>query len=219
MSGSGLVHWLPFNGDALDDSGNGRDWTLQNSPAYVTGPGGSGQAIEFNAASNEYASIADEAAYDGDGAFSLAFWAQTDSLAVDTGVWQKISGATGLIVYWETALGGYWRTTFDNVSSGNPSDSGADIPTDDSWNHYVITRANGTADLKVYKNGGTAITLSQSTTPTANTVDAEIGRKFTSQAELNMAEHSYWTRELSAAEVAVLYNSGSRLTHSEITFT
>lgn len=41
----GLIAWYPFNGNAIDASGNGLNGTLWNSPSFVAGPSPGTQAI------------------------------------------------------------------------------------------------------------------------------------------------------------------------------
>lgn len=219
VSASGLVHYLDFNGDLQDKSGNGRHWTGVNSPPFVTGPNAANQAVRLTPASFQYLYHGDDPAYDGDGAWTRGGWFATDDLSADSGHWQKITGATGEAQYWESALGGYHRATINTASSGNPSNSGADIPTDLSWVFLVWRRANATANIRVSKNAATPVQLAISDTPTANTADAEIGRKFTTYARWDLARHFYFTRDIPDAEVDELYNLGVALLYSQITWT
>ena len=216
LSSANRVCWVPFNGDALDDSPNGHDFALINSPSYISGPT-SGQALELNKASSEYANIADHGDFDCTGAFTIGAWLKTNDLSADTGLFQKIAGATGIVLYWESA--GYWRLQLNNVSTSNPSDSGADLTNADTWAHFVFTRANSTADVLVYKNAGTPVTISASTAVTANTAAAEIGRKFTAQAELDISEFFLFNRAFTSGEISTAYNSGVRLSYAGITWT
>lgn len=219
LSETSLACWIPFNGDPNDDSANAHDFSPQNGPVYITGPGGTGQAIEFNSASNEYADIADHADFDCTGAFSIGAWIKSNDLSVDTGFYQKIAGASGICLHWENTGSGYWRSIIGVVNSADYSDSSVDWVGDDTWQHFVFTRANATADIKIYKNAGTAVSMSTSTAVSANTASAELGRRYASSGEIDIAEFFLFNRELTADEVTTIYNSGDRLSYADITWT
>lgn len=218
LSGTSLTCWIPWNGDPNDDSAKAHHWSLQGTPSYISGPT-SGQAIEFNSAQSEYATIADHPDFDTTGAFSIGAWLKTNDLSVDTGFFQKLAGATGCLIFWEMPAA-HWRFRANLTNSTNPSNTSADWIANDTWQHFVFTRANATADVKVYKNAGTPVVLPMAgATVTENTNTADLGRYFGTPGEMDIAEFFHFNRELSASEVAVTYNSGSRLTFADITWT
>ncbi len=82
------------------------------------------------------------------------------------------------------------------------------------WNHVVVTRKRGTSS-KIYVNGSLSVSNTSSVDPlyytTSNcSIGALIGDTIASYSNINYVDAlSTWTRELSANEVSMLYNSSN----------
>ena len=81
---SGLIAYYPFNGNANDASGNGRNGTLQNSPTFVAGPVSGAKALHligqgYCTKDGQYVTIP-SIELSGLSAFTLSLWADIEGI-------------------------------------------------------------------------------------------------------------------------------------------
>jgi hypothetical protein len=69
---SGLIVYLPFNGNALDESGNARHGTEHGQLEYV--PSQFGQAVKFEGNLENYITVAHDEALNFKGSFTISLW-------------------------------------------------------------------------------------------------------------------------------------------------
>ena len=217
----GLAAFYPFDGDALDHSGNDRHLTNVEG-TFVLDRNGASSAIRFATMS----------------AMATRSWSDfpTDSLSVS--LWYRIDGqafATGYS-FFEWGNGVLLAPNFGGVNLGidenwvargcGSAGNGYAVvgvvggpyqflfdaagclsySTVSSWAHVVITASGGVA--KYYVNGVLAGTKAFDTPMLVSTRVLYIGNRDNPSAQLTAREIddvSVWDRALSAAEVAALY--------------
>jgi hypothetical protein len=149
---SDMRAYYPFEGNALDSSGNGFNGTA-SSITYVSGKVGS-QAAQFNGTSSYVAiprSITDD--------FTVALWVKTTDTAGSAGAqWWSGKG----LVDGEVAGGGAdWGTAIVNgkfvlgvgSASGDTTIASSVNMNDGAWHHVAATRNNTSGAMQVYVDG------------------------------------------------------------------
>ncbi|MGC4033449.1 MAG: autotransporter-associated beta strand repeat-containing protein [Tepidisphaeraceae bacterium] len=161
--GSGTAR-LPFEGNALDASGNGNNGQTVGGPTYAAGK--TGQAIQLNG--SNYVQLPATVGH-GD-SFSFAGWVNWNGGAS----WQRLfdfgTGTTQYMFLTPSSSGGKLRFAIKNGGAEQLLETNA-VPTG-TWTHVALTLGGGTA--KLYVNGTLAATNSAVTIkpsdflPTAN---------------------------------------------------
>jgi len=152
--------------------------------------------------------------------FSIAFWCKLASsgnaiadgdLILGTGNGESeismalrcngTGGSFGLHIY----------GTAEVVAAYSPSGY---LQEDGNWHHYVVTwdQTLGSSNLKIYKDGGTAITGNKANDSTSTSSPAHVfslGGGLGNDFKGNFDEVSVWNRVLTSGEVASLRNSGT----------
>lgn len=201
--------------NAGDSSTVNNAGTLQNTPTWTTGQIGS--ALDFDEASLEYVSIADNPAQDvADGeSFSLSGWFNRDTFTTDDPVFDKrgslAAGSAGYIVYIDDATD---KLTFE-VSDGTDEYQLESVSTFTAtgWNHYAIVwNDNSSTETRMYINGANEPATATGTfgnvnslTSSATTNLAYGGLSFFQFFDGKLDELRLYKRALSADEVSELY--------------
>lgn len=197
------------SGTVLDAEGT-NDGTNNGATPNVTGK--LGTAYSFDG-TNDYIDMND-VLDTGTGAYSVSGWFKTS----DTGVFKQIVGKT------EAAASSSWeiRVTSSNTLNasfreGASADSvtTSTTVTDGSFHFFVLTRPASGGTVKLYLDAEAAITATNNSRNTDNAFDFRIGRTNNNIFPFNgtIDEIGVWDKELSAAEVAELYNSGNGLAY------
>ena len=151
--------------------------------------------------------------------FSFSVWVRTSSTAAQN---QIISFRGTALIWFYTFMTGANRRfkMYLRDDSGNTEDilsynNSNGWITDDAWTHLVFTRNGTTKDMNLYMNGASAQATKSDTTSDDFTAydkftvanDEYSGGRY--EFTGNIDELSVWGKQLSSAEVAALYNSGT----------
>lgn len=133
-------------------------------------------------------------------------WAFTNSAASNSRYWLSISATGSVVIYGWGNSGG----TYPVGSGGAPVTSGSGLD-DDAW-HNVIVTYNGSNTLKAYIDGGSPASFTVSAGALTSDTLAFGARRLSGATSYAMNglihQLSIYTSELSAAQVAVVYNGG-----------
>lgn len=217
LSGSSLVtnneaYWRFTTGALTDSSGNSRTLT-QNGTVTYANAGIFDQAATFNNNSANYLTAADAAVFDPGGTnFSVSVWVKPTGFNGDTGLVNKNS--------WSVGHTGGGIPYFTAVAGGGPEvyNGGGLAMTLNDWNH-VLFRRNGTS-WQVYLDGSLHASVTSSASITDNANALHIGRSVAGNPyQGDLDEISFFSRALTNAEIAALYNSGNGLAFGAYTLT
>jgi len=151
----GLVAYYPFNGNANDESGNGKDGNPVNSPTYVTDRfNNSNSALNLNG-TNQYVSLPNSISILND--ISISFWIKTS--ISDNGNWPSGTfvidrDVCGTQREWSVSIGSGGKLQFNTgkVETDNVITSNLNI-NDDNWKHIVVIRNTVNQTKSIYING------------------------------------------------------------------
>ena len=218
-----LISYWKLNessGNAADEVGGN---TLTNNNTVTYSAGKINNAANFASASSQYLSKADIFEYQKGQALSVQSWLNIASTGASFAlVGNHVSGATG---GWHTEYLSTDKLRF--IISNATSDGFADTTdvvgfSTSTWYHVVMTTSNFgvPASQKIYVNG-TSAGMTEQATLDANAIGYgvstfELGAHFVIPAKFlngSLDEVGIWERELTAAEVTELYNSGAGLAY------
>jgi hypothetical protein len=214
---NGLVAYYPFNGNALDASGNGNHGAASGSAAYGTDPWGNpSSCVTFGGTANAgKVQVTDSPTLGFSTGATFAFWARVNSATGTSGTGQVVAGGSQcLFAKSGDAGGGLWQLSqrigsdlnHQIGNNGMSAFTGTIAPyVLGEWFHYVLTMdATG---HNVYING----VLSSSNTTAANfgamtNRNLAIGRFVSNWYPLNGAidEFRVYNRVLNGDEIAAL---------------
>lgn len=141
--------WYPFEGNVLDESGNGNNG-VNYAGSYVAGKVGA-QAIQFNGV-NTYARIPLSI---GSTNFTMAFWVRTTA----SGAGPKWYSGKGLVDgYVSASVNDFGTALVTNkfaLGIGNPDTTFASVKTinDGQWHHVAATWNAGSGAVQLYVDG------------------------------------------------------------------
>jgi hypothetical protein len=218
----GLVAYWPMNEDAssgdvtaVDWTGRGNDLTSNNTVASVTGK--TGLARQFVGDNSEYLSANSNADLTlGGDAWTLAFWLFVPEDAPTSGfnllakddeagrefAFEYNNGATDdlFIIFWDDPI------TYTDAARATIT------TTRGQWQFICCTHANNALTVSVTLNSTTTASTecsSYGTSAQPFTVGKRTYSGFEGFATCSIDELAIWSRALSGAEVAALYNSGN----------
>jgi len=205
---SGVLAWWSGDGSANDISGAGHHGTLQNGATFAAGRFGS--AFSFDG-SDDYVSVADDAAWDLGGApFTIELW-----INYSTG-----AGTRGLLSHrdWPSADGWSLHHTLGNLvfvlqGAGIPGGSAslfnyAWAPSPGTWHHLAVTRSGSAYSL--YLDGSLVSTAADSNAIPAVATSLTLG-SLAGQTDFfagRLDEVQLLDRALNATEILALSQSG-----------
>ena len=223
---SGLLAYLPFDGNASDLSGRGNNGTPVGAPTFAAGKVGSG-ALSFSSAKDgssfNYVSLGTNLVT-GTNSFSVAFWAKLDAWTADPSFIGNKDWNSGGNVGWVVATAGDGRVQWNFRSKGDPQPARRDYDSPGGyfngavWRHIVVTfDVNGKAST--YVNGD--LVDSRDVGPVAAGPDSGLpinigqdgkgtytdGNAVSSQGLID--EVALWNRVISPLEAASLYQGGN----------
>jgi hypothetical protein len=198
------------NATVADASGNGLDgsYTTANTEDRTTS-GVVNAAIHFPG--NDYVLVGDDPVFEASTAVSLACWAYAEANG-NNGIGGKTVLGSDLGDYVLLTAGGgmiYWRLN-SSVTEGNgqvTTDAGA-LPLN-TWTHIAAVYDGSTQSI--WTNGALCTNAAYSTTLNDNYASFVIGAYHSSQFGFVGAidDFRYYSRGLTAGEIAFLYNAGS----------
>ena len=204
---NGLVGYWPFNGNALDESGNGNNGTVNGATLTTDRFGSVGKAYSTT---NGYISCSNNN-IPTNNVFTINYWFKRYS---DFGIGEVISLGSSSNTYWGCVMGNNYFTMNYGRGCGSTGSSPASIPLSDTSWHYVTFVSNGlNQNTKIYFDG----VFFQSTTNAnsngvCSTTNLYFGVDIFSLIELfngKLDDISIYNRSLSATEIQNLYNASA----------
>ena len=196
----GLVAWYPFNGNALDESGNAANGTILGATPTEDRNGVSSAALHFDGQS--WVSASPLGLPYADAPRSVSAWLNPSTVA---GPFTLTAVAYGV-----PSTSGAFMVGFYNQGiavQGWADDFGAEVDYNaDEWMHVVCTYA--ASSIKIYLNG---VLIEEGENTTWNTMDGPLilGSRVdlaNSYFEGSIDDVGIWNRALDQAEVVALYN-------------
>ena len=209
---AGLVGWWAAEGDATDSYGT-NNGTLEDGVTF--GPGRVGQAFNLNG-SGAYVQVPDNDLWAfGTSNFTIELWANFN--AVPTGVYSEPQGGAMIandegpynVNKWLFALGGGLLTFHVNSPSLGPIFllNAPFTPVTNHWYHLAVVRSGNVFTL--YRNGvAVAWDTNSVAVPNAD-APLTIGKAEALYFNGRLDEVSIYRRDLSATEIAAIYNAGN----------
>jgi hypothetical protein len=212
---NGLVGWWPFNGNAIDESINTNDGTVNGATLTADRNGNANKAYNFNGINN-YIEAPSNTGLQLSAAYSIGLWFKSNIFNAGQYGYTLISKiqSSGWYGGYETMIGetnsiggvnhtgninGNFQLPYSGLSSGN-------------W-YSVIVTFNGT-QLKLYVNGNIVNTVNQSGTLQTGNDPLRFGRRggggiYDQWFNGVIDDIGIWNRALTECEVKKLYTSGS----------
>tara|TARA_R110002020_G_scaffold50763_1_gene143528 strand:- start:25897 stop:26667 length:771 start_codon:yes stop_codon:yes gene_type:complete len=135
-----------------------------------------------------------------------AMWAFTNSAAANSRYWMSISASGSVVIYGWGNTGG----TFPIGSGGGPVTAGSGLD-DNAWHNVVVTY-NGSNALKAYIDGGSPASFTVAAGALTSNVLSFGARRLSGStsyaANALLFQSTMYTTEVSAGQVALIYNSG-----------
>lgn len=214
---SGLVAYYDFNGNSKDSTyyhHDGYDYNITYDNINTIGKVGRGGGFLLPTAS--YIRILNEIpsniwTYE----HSIAFWIYYVDFPATTIIFTAGNALEGISV--ETVMNG----SSIQVATAAPAIQTTSSLVTGSWTHVVFTRGTGVGKPRIYINGVNDPLQNSASVSTASIIIADTARQAFGLERLSSVpnitgsidEFGVWCRELTAAEVLYLYNSGSGRTY------
>jgi hypothetical protein len=207
-SGTDLIAWYKFDGNANDSSGYGKNATLYGSPTFVTGK--SGNAVNLSG-SSQYVGMP-SGIVSGLNNFTVATWVKITTLSTWSRIFDFGTGTTVNMFLTPQSGSG---VRFAITTNGNGSEqriNGTAALSTGTWVHVAVTLSGNTGTL--YVNGavvGTNTNMTLRPSSLGTTGNNYIGRSQYADPYLNGQIDNFriYNRALSASEISSLYSSGN----------
>jgi hypothetical protein len=208
---NGLSLWYRMEGNVKDSSGKGLDGTAVGNPAYVDGPAGFGQALQFEGIDDEV-DLPIGTLISTSNSMTVGTWVNFNNTG---GAWQRLwdfgtssttsymflcprQGTTGSMRFAITAAGGAGESII-NAPSMVPS----------GWHYVAVVVDGATKQVQIWQDGDVVASGPTATLPSAlgKTTQNWLGRsQYTADAYLtgSLDELRIYNRALSAGEVRYL---------------
>ena len=222
---TGLIMWQDFAGDTENKHDVGTlDATLVNGAGYTTGPfSDSNGALDCTVTSDKHAKVSDDAALTLSGDFSIVMWLDDEggNPSYCLGKYGS-AGQRSFYLYFQGST--FDRAQFvisdDGTNLESETTGVGDYPDGSNWYHFAVTYDLSTNTINFYRNGSVVHTGTYTTETGAmfdSTADYTIGAlDATSAADVNIARHSLWSRELTSDEISTIYNSGNDTKYADL---
>lgn len=202
------VMWLAGDGNPNDVSGNGNDGSPQGGTGYSVGKVGQGFALD---GADDFINVPDAASLEVSNQLTLEAWIKP----TDTNNFRQIIskfGANGNYAYQiGLAPNGALRTDLSqNGTAYEQLSSPAGAITANAWNHVAVTFNGGATSLYVNGSQAASAKLPIISIFSGGNTNVNVGRdpigiqNFAGQID----EAAIYSRALSAAEIASIYNAG-----------
>jgi hypothetical protein len=215
--GSSLVGYWPMNEGngsvAYDDSGNNNNGLLNGSPAWLSGGCKLGACLEFPSGGN-YVSVVATSSLNISNNLTITLWIKGNALVPSGGSfhpitkWTGVSDANYVLYYCGSACGSNdvfkWYAnangTWQNVSNNTPA-----VATT-TWNQVAFVYTSGGG--QIYWNGMAQGSLVANGLLATSTNGLNIGSDASTGDDFDMNAVRIYSRALTAAQIAALYNGG-----------
>lgn len=213
---SGLIAWYPFSGNALDESGNGHDLTVNGAMLADDRFSNTGNAYHFDGVS-AYLDRGSDGVFEITGDRTLSVWMKPDvgmtddqGIAGCIGSSGALAGHTGYLLKRRfvdpNIIGAYEDSAlWGNGNYGAAWSDGPCVP--GQWHHLVHRRLGGITEL--WLDG---VPQSSTTTITPYFLNSEflVGWSGSSGQYFNgdIDDIGLWDRALTPAEIAGLFSAG-----------
>ena len=168
---NGLVGWWPFNGNAIDESINTNDGTVNGATLTADRFGNANNAYSFDGVSN-YISIPNSVSLSNMTSITISAWFNINQYftQINQG-WFSILSKTNSSLLGKYRLGAYTNVSgqpgfFSNLGTMEANINQNNLYSLNQWNQIIITISNG--NYTIYVNGiqifNGATTLTSSTT-------------------------------------------------------
>ena len=136
-----------------------------------------------------------------------AMWAFTNSAAANSRYWMSISASGAVVIYGWGNVGGVYPI---GAGGGASITSGSGLD-DNAWHNVVVTY-NGSNSLKIYIDGGAPASFTVGAGALTSDVLSfgarRLGGATSYTANALLFQSTMYTSEVSAGQVALIYNSG-----------
>jgi hypothetical protein len=193
------------SGNRADSHGS---FTLTDNNTVLAGTGIINNGADFESSASEYFSWTADAAFL-PAAMSISCWIKKESNTGLNAIFSKEASGVGYVLY---TNGSTLSMTFQGIDTLS---HGTSISTA-TWYHVVFTwdGTNG----KIYLNNGSPATTATFTSLNSSTAAQAIGNRSagvsTGYFDGIIDEVAFWSRAISAAEVAEIYNGGAGLAYT-----
>ena len=199
---SGLVGYWPFNGNANDESGNGKNGIITNATPTTDRFGNANSAYSFLNGQKIVVSSFNVNFTE----ITVSCWYKTNS-AWDRVFQHNWDVATGTFVI--TPSNPYTSAQFRNSVGGQPLVAATGLGTcDNLWHNIVI--AYSSTDLKeyLYVDGIIKSTTTVTSSLKTGIADLIFGGTMNTGNQISIDDSRIYNRVLTASEIALIYNEG-----------
>ncbi len=210
-----LVAHYPFNGDAVDISGNGHDGTVYGATPATDRFGNENSAYQFDGI-DDYIDLPDEYSFDFD-EYSISFWVRISTLPalpdpLTPGYYCLINKGSYFGNYTlrlrKSGGASYCNVNVTHVSSGgNYTTTGFEYIMLDEYYHVVVTMSD---EIRFYYDGVLGKTSTSMPDPLLNDDNVLIGKLRSGTDEMHFEgiidDIRFYSRALSGSEISDLYN-------------
>ena len=209
---NGLIAYYPFNGNAMDQSGNGHDGVVTAATLTTDRFGQNASAYSFNSPQASI-DLGDIPAFEFSGDFTISFWIKGGAQQGTVYFLGKYTGYANVGYGIGTGLSNepYAFLQTHGYPTGAYADGGNQL-TDDQWHQLVAVYARGSA-LSVYVDGALAASTAAIVNVTeilANDDHLLLGQITSGQAfNGKLDDVRIYNRAISTDEIASLFNAES----------
>jgi hypothetical protein len=204
------------SGNRADEVGSN---TLVDVNTVLYAAGKIGNAATFVKANDEYFSLADNADMSiGSNDFSFNIWVKPLNATTQAGILGKYENSTNADEYYIVRTGDD-KVVFTTYQGSGSRTSHVSTGTlnEDVWTMLTCTYATSDLNSRIYLNGSLDSSATQGTQPADRTAIFRLGSEIYQIAsgdwEGELDECGFWKKELTADEVAELWNAGDGLTY------
>lgn len=216
---SGLVGWWPFNGNAIDESINTNDGTVNGATLTADRFGNANKAYSFNG-TNNFIKINNGLISNTFGSFSFSFWFKTNTTNIGTIMSDRGSSnwayKYSVQINNNNNIGKCAIANHDGASLSNFVSSSQSSLNQNNWVHCIGVLNSSSLVLSIYING---ILSSQTSSinPNAwnvNTTSTYIGKWISPFGDYHLYngiidDIGIWNRALTQQEITALYNGAN----------
>jgi len=175
-----------------------------------------GNAALFTAANSEELTSTSSLLLPGDSTFSMAGWAKFVDVSVNVGIVAAVEDATSdrafVFSFEGAAAGGRWALNIRNGASSNELQHADAALVNDTWYFWYFSHDHIANELQFSRDDGALTTEATTTTLPATADIFRMGNEFYFM-DGSIDAVGFWNRELTAAEITTLHNSGAGLEH------
>ncbi len=205
---NGLIGWLPFNGNANDESGNNNNGTVNGATLTTDRFGNNETAYYFNNLNGNFISVPG-VSVQGSGERTISFWSKTNSNNIQNAIMAISTGSSVLSsafnIRFETSNTFVGFMGFDNDFLGN----GNVVVNDNNWHHVLVTYQSG--QLRFFVDGvfEKETSISLSTLGQNNFIGKSNHDIHPDHFLGSLDDFGFWNRALTQQEITNLYQGGN----------